>query len=70
MASGHLLSNLLPLDSVKLGRLVYNAKCAHQDFLDPFEKEILNWLKVELCYGILIYLCCMAWSYFSNYLSY
>lgn len=39
MASGHLLSNLLPLDSVKLGRLVYNAKCAHQDFLDPFENR-------------------------------
>ncbi|KAI5837887.1 hypothetical protein DFP73DRAFT_635907 [Morchella snyderi] len=40
MACEHLLSVLLSLDSVKLGRLVLNAKCAHQDLLDPFENGL------------------------------
>ncbi|KAH8150233.1 uncharacterized protein LAJ45_05920 [Morchella importuna] len=39
MASAHILSNLLLLDSVKLGRLVLNAKCPHQDFVDPLENH-------------------------------
>lgn len=35
MTVGHLLGNLLPLDSVQLGRLVLNAKDPGQDFIDP-----------------------------------
>lgn len=36
MTIGHLLSNLLPLESVQLGRLVLDAKRPQQDFIDPF----------------------------------
>lgn len=35
MATGHLLGQLLPLRSIQLGRLVLNATCPSQDFIDP-----------------------------------
>lgn len=40
MTIGHLLGNLLSVDSVRLGRLVLNAKDPRQDFIDPPGPEL------------------------------
>lgn len=37
MPTTHLLPTLLPLDSVKLGRLVYNPHSPHEEYIDPLD---------------------------------